>query len=99
MKTAFSALSSPFKSVFLSSVHLLCQIHKRDNITRKLRSFHVNEFDMKQIICLFFNENGETILPGLVDSTDASHFLTQLQQLYRMVGIQSPLIFWLVFEK
>ena len=30
------ALSSAFKSVFPSSVHLLCQIHKRENITRKL---------------------------------------------------------------
>ena len=29
----------------------------------------------------FLNKNEETILPGLVDSTDASHFLTQLQQL------------------
>ena len=85
------ALSSAFKSVFPFSVHLLCQIHKRENITRKLRSLHVNECDMKQIICdIFGHKNGETILPGLVDSTDASHFLTQLQQLQDSLNSISP---------
>ena len=85
MKTAFSVLSPAFKSVFRSSVPLLCQTHNRDNITRKVRSLHVNECDMKQIICHFLNKNGETILPDFSS--------------YRIVGIQSPMIFLVGFQK
>lgn len=43
------AISSAFSSVFPRSVHLLCSIHKRDNITRKLREMNVGENGVKQI--------------------------------------------------
>ena len=37
------ALSSAFLSVFPNSTHLLCSLHKRDNITRKLQEFKVDD--------------------------------------------------------
>ena len=44
------ALSSAFLSVFPRSTHLLCSLHKRDNIRRKLRELGVGEAGIKQIL-------------------------------------------------
>ena len=43
------ALSSAFLSVFPRSIHLLCSLHKRDNLTRKLRELKADEAKVKLI--------------------------------------------------
>ena len=59
--------------VCISIVHLLCQIHKRDNITRKLWFLSVNESDGRRIIGdIFGHKKEEENYPGLIESKDAS---------------------------
>ena len=66
------ALSSAFKTVFPGSSHLLCQIHKRDNIMLKLRSMNAKEPTAKQILGDIFGiTDGESRFTGLIDSLDA----------------------------
>ena len=85
------ALSSAFQSIFPSSVHLLCQIHKQDNITRKLRSLNVKELGMKQIISdIFGHRNGDSVFHGLVDATDSCDFGERLSQLEEKWNSISP---------
>ena len=69
------ALSSAFLSVFPRSTHLLCSLHKRDNITRKLRELKVDETKMKQILVdIFGSVIGDTHFQGLIDSSDSTDF-------------------------
>ena len=76
------ALYSAFSSVFPKSIHLLCQIHKRDNITRKLRCMKASEDVAKQILAdIFGSTNGETRYAGLIDSPDNSNFNSSLNML------------------
>ena len=76
------ALSSAFLAVFPRAIHLLCSIHKRDNITRKLRDFNVKECGIKQILSdVFGTKSDDTLFPGLVDSTDSSDFAEKLELL------------------
>ena len=76
------ALSSAFSSVYPSSVHLLCFVHKRDNIVRKLREFQVKDKDTKQILNdIFGSVNEATQFPGLVDSCDSTEFSEKFKNL------------------
>ena len=85
------ALSSAFKSIFPSSVHLLCQIDKQDNITGKLRSLNVNEYGTKQIIGdIFRHKDGDSVFHGVVDATDSCDFAEKLSQLEERWNSISP---------
>lgn len=65
------ALFKAFHSVFPSAVHVLCEIHKRDNITTKLRSMKACSSTIKQILCdIFGSTNGDVRFGGLVDATE-----------------------------
>ena len=76
------ALSSAFKSVFPGSSHLLCQLHKRDKITVKLRLMNMKEPSTEQILGdILGSGNGEAQFSGLIDSTNVSDFNTKLQNL------------------
>ena len=75
------ALFKAFHSVFPSAVHVLCEIHKRDNITTKLRSMKACSSTIKQILGdIFGSTNGDVQFGGLVDSSDATEFDTNLKQ-------------------
>ena len=85
------ALSSALKS---GSSHLLCQLHKCDNITVKLRSMNTKEPGTKQILGdIFGSGNGETQFSGLIDSTDVSDFNTKLQNLKPKWDLLCPVFF------
>ena len=57
------------QSVFPNSIHLLCSIHKRDNITRKLREFKIEEAAVKQILGdIFGSRVDDACFERLVDS-------------------------------
>jgi len=92
------ALSSAFKSVFPGSSHLLCQFHKCDNITVKLRLMNMEEPTTKQILGdIFGSGNGETQYSRLIDSTDVSDFNTKLQNLKPKWDLLCPVFFeWFV---
>jgi len=76
------ALSLAFKMVFPGSSHLLCQIHKRDNIMLKLRSMNAKEPTAKQILGDIFGiTDGESRFTGLIDSQDACEFNMTLENL------------------
>ena len=69
------ALYKGFSSFFPSALHLLCEIHKQDNITRKLRSMNACEPITKQILGdIFGTTNGDIRFGGLIDSSDAAEF-------------------------
>ena len=71
-----------FLAVFPRAIHLLCSIHKRDNIMQKLRDFNVKECGIKQILSdVFGTGSDDTLFPGLVDSMDSSDFAEKLELL------------------
>ena len=49
------ALSSAFSTVFPHSAHLLCTLHERENIIRKLREFKIEEPVAKEILYDIFD--------------------------------------------
>ena len=67
------ALSSAFMSVFPSSIHLLCSIHKRDNITRKLHEFKIE--DAPVMADIFGSRVDDACFEGLVDSESSEDFM------------------------
>lgn len=76
------AISSAFQSVFPRSVHLLCSIHKRDNITRKLREMNATEGGVKQIVAdIFGSKIEDKEFPGLIDSKDRIDFNENLERI------------------
>ena len=81
-KDGEEALSLAFKTVFPGSSHLLCQIHKRDNIILKLRSMIAKEPIAKQILGDIFGiTDGQSRFTGLIDSQDACEFNMTLENL------------------
>ena len=74
------ALSSAFSSVFPQSTHLLCYIHKKDNITRKLREFGIKEASLKVIVNDIFGSKIANCT-GLIDSDDYTDFSEKLEML------------------
>ena len=92
------ALSSAFLSVFPRSTHLLCSLHKRDNIRRKLRELCVGEAGIKQILAdVFGTSNDNTEILGLVDSSDQHDFADKLERLRPQWELVSPEFFqWFV---
>ena len=74
------ALSSAFLAVFPNSIHLLCSLHKRDNIMRKLREYKVEEQVMKDILADIFGTRVEDDnLKGLIDANGSSEFMGKLE--------------------
>ena len=74
------ALSSVFLSVFPRSVHLLCSLHKRDNLTRKLRELKADEANIKQILSdIFGSRIGDTHFQGLIDADDCTDFMQKVE--------------------
>ena len=66
-------MSSAFLAVFPNSIHLLCGLHKRDNIMRKLREFKVEEKVVKEILAdIFGSKVDDTYFEGLIDATASS---------------------------
>ena len=75
-------LSRAFEDVFPQAVCLLCTIHKRDNIKRKLHELLVPNSAAKQIEeSIFGYQCGATIFTGLVDADDIPDFNTKLEEL------------------
>jgi len=69
-------------SVFPSSIHLLCSVHKRDNITRKLHEFKIEEAQVKVILADIFGSSiDDAYFKGLVDSEGSEDFLEKLEML------------------
>ena len=93
-----AAISSSFLSVFPRSEHLLCSLHKRDNIRRKLRELGVCEAGIKQILADVFGAiNGNTRSPGLIDSSSSHDFAKKLEQLKpRWMGVCPEFFQWFV---
>ena len=90
-KDGEEALSLAFKTVFPGSSHLLCQIHKRDNIILKLRSMIAKEPIAKQILGDIFGiTDGESRFTGVVDSLDACEFNMALENLKPKWGSLCP---------
>ena len=75
-------LSRAFEDVFPQAVCLLCTIHKRDNIKRKLHELLVPNSAAKQIEeSTFGYQCGATFFTGLVDTDDIPDFNTKLEEL------------------
>ncbi len=75
-------LSNAFGKVFPGAVHLLCTIHKRDNIRRKLRELLVpSEYAKRMEESIFGYQVGETFFTGLVDTDDSAEFTSKLENL------------------
>ena len=72
------ALHSAFSSVFPHAIHLQCELHKRDNITRKLQSLKLDGSFVKTIVNDIF---GSGNCDGLIDSKDVSTFSNNLEAL------------------
>ena len=76
------ALSSAFLSVFPSSIHLLCSLHKMDNITRKLREFKVNDWVVKDVLGdIFGSKIDDSYFEGLIDAKESREFMDKLETL------------------
>ena len=75
-------LSKAFGTVFSGATKLLCAVHKRDNITSKLREFKVTEEVSKEILNSVFGYQVEnTHHAGLIDSADSTDFQIKMEQL------------------
>ena len=66
-----------FLTVFPNSIHLLCSLHKRDNITRKLREYKVEE----QVVMadIFGSRVKDDNSVGLIDASGSSKFMEKLE--------------------
>ena len=80
VETDGEALSSAFLSVFPNSTHLLCSLHKRDNITRKLREYKVDNGILKDILGdIFGSIIDDTYFEGLIDAKGSEEFVDKLK--------------------
>ena len=76
------ALSSAFSTVFPQSVHLLCSLHKRENILRKLREFKTEEVASKELLFDIFGvEVDGNHTEGLIDARSSSKFMERFEAL------------------
>lgn len=68
-------LSDAFDSCFTTSKHLLCDIHMKDNIKRKLSDLNIKGHISKEYIYDIFGKQIQSEkVPGLVDCSNAEEF-------------------------
>ena len=69
------ALYTAFKKACPETIHLLCSLHRRQNIKDKLRELHVGG-DKQEIILadIFGKQFGSQQVKGLIDSEDEKEF-------------------------
>ena len=59
---------------------MLCSLHKRDNITRKLREFKVDDGVVKDILGdIFGSKVDDTYFEGLIDAEGSEEFVDKLK--------------------
>lgn len=76
------ALASAFSTVFPHCIHLLCSLHKRENLLRKMRELKIEETGIKELLCdIFGSEDDGGHIEGLIDATGSSEFMEKLEML------------------
>jgi hypothetical protein len=76
-----TAIAQAFKERCENMLHLLCSIHFRRNIKRKLQELALPQFIISDILSDIFGRQIGTIKEtGLIDSEDAAEFRVRLQQ-------------------
>ena len=73
-------LSDAFDSCFPKSKHLLCDIHMKDNIKRKLCNLGINGKEAQEFLKDIFGKQVQTQkIPGLVDCFNSQEFDNRLE--------------------
>ena len=75
-----TALEQAFNENFERAIHLLCQIHIKKNIDRKLEDIGIRGHDKEQILYDIFGRNADGVFEkGLSDAENEESFLQQLE--------------------
>ena len=70
-----TALINAFKCIFTTALHLLCDLHMKENIEHHLNSLNVDSFLLRKIVFGVFGRRvGSVKIKGLVDCTTEEEF-------------------------
>lgn len=72
----------PCPQLFPHCIHLLCSLHKQENLLRKMRELKIEEAAIKELLCdIFGSEVDGGHIEGLIDATGSSEFMEKLEML------------------